>query len=358
MKAQKHEGHYVCACGSADSDAQEVRNQGFDIFTHGHKRTINPFSMVITIIRLRRILKQQNIDALVCHTPLGGFLGRLAGYLAGLNHVIYFVHGLPCAPSQSRVKWTTFFLVEKCLATLTQAFVVMNDYDERLCRDRLARQDAKVCRIIGMGVDLKKFSYQDIEVARTSVQEEFSLVPDTKIIFAVAFLVRQKGIWEFYEAARQISTQRDDVCFMLAGTGPLEKALRKAVHDNNLSHRLIVLGWRNDIDRLMKASDIFVLPTYYFEGLPVSILEAMACGKPVITTHHRGSEDVVVDGTNGFLIPIKQTTPLVNKILHLLGDEQLRQEMGKAGRQRVEQHFELSSCTDKIVEVLERACKK
>ena len=102
----------------------------------------------------------------------------------------------------------------------------------------------------------------------------------------------------------------------------------------------------------------FVLPTYYFEGLPVSILEAMACGKPVIATRHRGCEDVVVDEETGFLVPIKKVTPLVEKILRLLDDEQLRTRMGQAGRERVEQYFELDYCTDKIVEALEKAREK
>ena len=134
--------------------------------------------------------------------------------------------------------------------------------------------------------------------------------------------------------------------------------LSKIVQKNHLEDNFKLLGWRDDIYRLMDLTDIFVLPTYYFEGLPVSILEAMACGKPVIATRHRGCEDVVVDGETGFLVPIKKATALVEKILQLLDDKQSRTRMGKAGRKRVEQYFGLDYCTDKIVEALEKACEE
>jgi glycosyltransferase involved in cell wall biosynthesis len=119
--------------------------------------------------------------------------------------------------------------------------------------------------------------------------------------------------------------------------------------------RVKVLGWRNDIQTLMKCADIFALPSYYMEGLPVSILEAMACGKPVVSTHHKGCEDAVTDGTTGFLVPSRQSGPLAERIATLLGDERLRAAMGRAGRQRVEREFQMADCTRIIVETLEKA---
>ena len=116
-----------------------------------------------------------------------------------------------------------------------------------------------------------------------------------------------------------------------------------------------MLGWRNDIPDLMKAADVFVLPSYYMEGLPVSILEAMACGKPVVTTRHKGCEDAVVDGETAFLVPVKQPAQLAEKILTLLSDSGMRERMGLAGRRRAEERFEMSDCTREVVEMMEQA---
>jgi len=358
MKAQRDNGHYVCACGSDDADAREIKKQGFDVFTHNLKRTINPFSIVITVVRLRRIIKENNIDVLICHTPLGGFLGRLAGYLAGVDCVIYFAHGLLCAPAQSKVKWLIFFLIEKSLAGLANAFIVMNDYDENLSRTRLAGK-AKVFRIAGMGVDINRFSDTNTEREKASVKNEFSISPSDKIMLSVAFLISEKGIWDFFEAAKIICSRRSDVCFMIAGSGPDEENLVNAVKQEGLSSQFRVLGWRTDVQRLMKACDIFVLPSYYFEGLPVSILEAMACKKPVISTFHRGCEDTVSNEETGLLVPIKSPYELSNAIIKLLNDRKLCESMGRKGREKIESVFEIGKCTKEITDIIDSiiSCK-
>ena len=134
--------------------------------------------------------------------------------------------------------------------------------------------------------------------------------------------------------------------------------LRRIVESYHLEDNFKLLGWRDDINRLMRTVDGFVLPTYYFEGLPVSILEAMACGKPVVATRHRGCEELVVDSKTGYLVPVRQVAPLIEKIELLVDDDNLRTSMGQAGRQRIERYFEANYCTERIVEALEKVCEK
>ena len=131
--------------------------------------------------------------------------------------------------------------------------------------------------------------------------------------------------------------------------------MKNKIKDYNLEANFKLLGWRNDIYRLMKTVDIFVLPTYYFEGLPVSILEAMSCSKPVVVTKHRGCEDAVIDGESGCLVPVKQPEALAEKINFLLDKGDVRIKMGQAARLRIEQNFELKLCTKKIIDALEKA---
>jgi len=212
-----------------------------------------------------------------------------------------------------------------------------------------------VFRIPGMGVDLRKFSTDAAPLVRERVARELGIGPEQRIVLCVARLIPEKGVVELVLAADQVCRVRKDVVFLLAGTGPVFDRLNALVRDRQLERSFRVLGWRNDIDDLMKCADILALPSYYMEGLPVSILEAMACGKPVVTTHHKGCEDAVVDGETGFLVPVKEIGPLADKFLALLGDPGLCARMGRAGRRRVEQEFELDHCTRTIVDVLERA---
>lgn len=359
IEAQKKKGHYVCACGSDDSDAQKIKNMGIDFFPHQLKRSLNPFSIIKGIFRIKRILIEQKIDVVVCHTPMGAGVGRIAARLAKTPNIVYFVHGLACVPGQSILTWLVWFCIEKVLGKITDAVLVMNNYDERLCRTHhMVKDTDKIYRIPGMGIDLKKFRDEAVENEREQINKELGIPENSKIVLCIAYLVPKKGVFVFLEAAKEICTRRNDLCFLLAGIGPAMEELKRLCHQYKLEEHFKVIGWRDDINRLMRLADIFVLPTYYFEGLPVSILEAMACGKTVIATRHRGCEDVVVDGKTGFLIPIKQVTALVDKILSLLDNEQLRTRMGQAGRLRMEQYFELDYCTEKIVEALEKACEK
>ncbi len=366
MTMQKKMGHYVCICTSdkpdacigvgETPDAVHLRNAGFEVFSNSLTRSINPLGILKAILVTKRILNEKRIDAIICHNPLGAIVGRIAAWLAKTPHIVYFAHGLSCAPAQGAVSWRLRSWAEKLLGRVTDAVLVMNDYDEKLCKTRhIIKNTNNVFRIPGMGVDLTRYSVNGEEEVKREVAKELSLAEHRKIVLFVGRLIPEKGVFVLTEAAEKICEQRNDVCFLFAGGGTSMDKLKNMVRANHLEDNFRFLGWRDDIPWLLKSADIFTLPTYYQEGLPVSILQAMACAKPVVASQHRGCEDAVLDGITGFLVPVKNATALAEKILVLLDNEQLRLQMGRAARQRVEQHFELNYCTEKIIEALEKA---
>ena len=357
MEAQQRLGHEVVIC-TEGADAEKLRALGFDVFTHGMKRSINPWGAVRAVWHIRQALKSRRVDAVICHNSLAGIAGRIAARLAGTPKAVYFAHGLACGPAQGALNWRVRFEVEKRLAPLTDAILVMNDYDERLARATpLARSADRVFRIRGMGVDLARFAPGPHPELRARLAAELGVDPAGTLVLCVGRLIPEKGVIDFIEAAKLLCAERRDVTFLLAGSGPLLDDLRTRVATAGVGDQVKVLGWRNDIHDLMKASDVFVLPSYYMEGLPVSILEAMACGKPVITTHHKGCEDAVVEGETALLVPVKEPARLAESMRALVSDAGARRRMGCAGRQRVEQVFELADCTREVVETLERAIR-
>ncbi len=358
IEEQKRRGHYVCVCGSDDSDVDTLRDFGIDVFTHNLRRGLNPFNILKAIFYIKKILVEQKIDAVVCHTPLGAGVGRIAAKLARIPSIIYFAHGLPCAPGQNRLTWLCWFIIEKLLGLATDAILVMNRYDENLCKKHRIVSPEMVFRIPGMGVALSRFENVFDKVEQQSVKEELGIPQSGRLVFCVAYVIPEKGIFVLADAARRICSEREDVFFLLAGTGPCQKKLQTIVDDYGLKDNFKLLGWRDDIHRLMGMVDVFTLPTYYFEGLPVSILEAMACGKPVVATKHRGCEDVVVDGETGFLVPVRNADLLAEKIELLIDDKPLCDKMGLAGRLRIEQTYEMTDCTNKIVNVIDKVATK
>ncbi len=359
MQEQVRLGHEVCICTDESAHTERLRQAGFEVFIHGMKRSLNPVGALLAIFRIRRFLIERRIEVLICHNPLGGQVGRPGALLAGTPHVIYFAHGLPCGPAQGPLLWRLLYYAERAFAACTTAIVVMNDYDENLSRvGRLSRDPGRVFRIPGMGVDLSKFSTEPAPQLREKLACELAIEPDQMLVLCVARLIPEKGVVELIETARRICPTRKDVVFLLAGTGPLMEQLRSMVRTYGLERQFKVLGWRNDVRDLMKCADVVLLPSYYMEGLPVSILEAMACGKPVVTTKHKGCEDAVVDGQTGYLVPVKAVGPLVEKLVALLDDPTLRARMGRAGRRRAEQYYEIDYCTQTIVGVLDHAMSR
>jgi glycosyltransferase involved in cell wall biosynthesis len=355
MREQMRRGHEVVVC-TEGADSERLRDLGFEVSTHGMRRSINPLMALRAIWRIRRALRGRRVDAVICHNSLAGIVGRLGAWLAGTPRVVYFAHGLACGPAQGALNWQVRFQVEKRLAPITDAIVIMNGYDERLSRKTpLSKRADGVFRIRGMGVDLSRFVPGAYPEIRARLGAELGVDPAHAFVLCVARLIPEKGVLDFIEAARRVCGTRRDVVFLLAGSGPLLETLRRRVDAAGVGAQVRVLGWRSDINDLMKAADVFVLPSYYMEGLPVSILEAMACGKPVVTTHHKGCEDAVVDGETAFLAPVKQPERLAERILALLADSALRDRMGRAGRRRVEETYEIGDCTNEVVETLERA---
>src|SRR5262245_5965975 len=164
MKAQVARGHEIVICTGDTPDAAALREAGFEVFTHGMQRSLNPGRALGAIATIRRVIREQRIQAVVCHNSLAGVVGRIGASLAGRPRFVYFAHGLACGPAQGALDWQVRFQVERSLAPLTDALIVMNDYDERLGRRTpLAKDASRVFRIPGMGVDLDRFT---IEVPR------------------------------------------------------------------------------------------------------------------------------------------------------------------------------------------------
>jgi glycosyltransferase involved in cell wall biosynthesis len=356
IEAQKKLGHHVSLCVANSPEAGQLRNAGYEVFMHNMQRSLNPVSIFRTTMQIKEVLREQQIEVVIFHNNIAAGMGRIAAWLAKTQYIVNFCHGFSCMPVQNPFLWWAQYWIEKILGRVTDAMLVMNDYDENLCKSHnIIKNTDKIFRIPAVGVDLNRYSVESSEDAKRKLAEELSIPENQKIVLCVARLIPEKGVFVLLGAARKICAKRDDVCFLLAGEGPSMTKLKKSVERNRIEDNFKLLGWRDDVSLLTKAADVFTLPTYYSEGLPVSILQAMACGKPVVATRYRGCEDSVVDYQTGFLVPVKQVDPLVDKISLLLDDKQLRMQMGQAGRQRVEQYFELDYCTKKIVDALEKA---
>lgn len=196
--------------------------------------------------------------------------------------------------------------------------------------------------IKGSGVNLNEFCYTP-EPAEGKIN-----------VILTARMIVEKGVLLLTEAAERLrSTYEDKVEFWLVGgLDDHPGAITKEQLDDACDDKYIKwLGYRTEVKELLQQSHIVAFPSYYMEGLPKSLIEACAIGRPIITTMSIGCKDTVDDGVNGYLIPLKDVDALTDKLKLLIDDAELRQKMGKAGRQKAEKEFSLDVVIEKHLSI-------
>src|SRR3954454_3999826 len=203
--------------------------------------------------------------------------------------------------------------------------------------------------VVHEGVDLGRIDSAPV----AGLREELWLPHGAPIVGNVAALVPHKGQRHLIEAAQLVLPQVPDVRFVIAGEGELRPALERQIHEHRLQKHVPLSGFRPDVLSLHKAFDIFVMSSLT-EGLGTSLIDAMACGKPVVATKVGGIPEVVADGETGFLVQPRDHEAMARALISLLKDEALRKRMGEAGRARARVRFSAERMVQDTLRVYQR----
>jgi glycosyltransferase involved in cell wall biosynthesis len=223
--------------------------------------------------------------------------------------------------------------------------IFQNHDDETLFLENHITDESQSVFIKGSGIDLESYRF----VAQPDDQV-------VKVLFT-ARMVKEKGIIVLIEAAELLRKDYEGrVEFWLCGG--LSKN-PKAIKQNELEQLcdgkyIKWLGYRTDVKELLKQSHIMAFPSYYREGVPKSLIEACAIGRPIVTTESVGCKDTVEDGHNGYLVPVKDSQALADRLRQLIDDEILRIIMGLESRQKAEKEFSIVDVVNKHLEIYER----
>lgn len=300
-----------------------------------HPTGKNPLEELGTFWFLYKLYKQEKPD-IVHHVGLKAILwGGLAAKLAAVKGVVNAVSGLGVMFSlekESRLTRMILAVLRFSHRRKKLIEIFQNHEDERLFVEKRVVTNDQTRFIKGSGVDLKMYAYTP-EPASDKV----------KILFT-ARMVEEKGVWVLVNAAELLRKEYEGrVCFLLCGgLSSNPKAIREEeLNDRCDGNYVQWLGHRSDVPDLLKSSHIVAFPSYYREGVPKSLIEATAIGRPIVTTNSIGCKDTVEDGLNGFLVPIKDSKVLAEKLRILIDDADLRRRMGLNSRQIAERDFSL-----------------
>jgi glycosyltransferase involved in cell wall biosynthesis len=176
------------------------------------------------------------------------------------------------------------------------------------------------------------------------------LDPERLVVGYVGRLEAQKGIEYLLQAAQQVLASKENVAFVLIGEGKLERAARQMLAALGIEGQVLLLGYRTDIPQVLAALDVFVLPSLY-EGLPYTLLEAMAAGRAVVATEVVGNRDLVQHGKTGMLVPARQARALGSTFLHLLSAADERERLGEAAFKAARQRATPDQMAQQVVEL-------
>ena len=283
---------------------------------------------------LKRVIDNGGYDIIHCHTPVGAMLTRFAAKQARKNgtKVFYTAHGFHFYKGAPAINWFLYYPVEKWLSRYTDVLITINKEDYERAKTFSA---GKVYYVPGVGIDLKKFqsSGKLHKQKREWLCAEFGISKDAMILLSVGEVNKNKNHRVVIEALGKL--KQDNIYYVICGRGPLQGEYKILVDQLNISKQVIFAGYRTDVADFYKAADVFVFPSFR-EGLPVSVMEAMASGLPVICSNIRGNTDLIENNVTGL---IANNTPegVAKAISAMQSNENLRASLASAALQKIRQ---------------------
>ncbi|WGU92984.1 glycosyltransferase family 4 protein [Paenibacillus dendritiformis] len=282
--------------------------------------------------QVKRLIERHGYQIVHCHTPVGGVLARLASRRARRQgtQVMYTAHGFHFCRGAPLINWMLYYPVEKLLARSTDCLITINQEDYRLAVRRRFKAK-RIEHVHGVGVSGERF-YPALPEDKASLRERTSFDRNDILLFYAAEFNRNKNHQLLIHALARIRERAPQVRLLLAGEGALLEACQSVSVKLGVDRHVHFLGYRNDIPDLLRMSDIAVSGSLR-EGLPVQMMEAMACGLPVIATRNRGHLELVCDGRNGYIVPPQAAEQLAERIATLAASPDLRESMGRESLQ-------------------------
>ena len=312
-------------------------DQKFDIAFHRspfHQKNLSAYR------ELKSLIQTNDYEIIHCHTPMGGVLTRIAARNARKfgTKVIYTAHGFHFCKGAPIVNWLFYYPIERMLAHATDCLITINQEDEDLAlRHRFPA--GYIEHVHGVGVDSQKFQPAAIK-EKNELRSAYGYQPDAYLMFYAAEFNKNKNQQLLIRSLVHVKGQTPNARLLLAGTGPLMEQCRRLAVDLGVDDIVDFLGYRDDIDSLLKQCDLAIASSLR-EGLPVNIMEAMACGLPVVASDNRGHRELVHHDENGWIVPVKDERRMADCIIRLAQDDALGIQAGKAGRRMIEQQYSI-----------------
>lgn len=303
----------------------------FDSHTY---RSVTAFrDNAIALRNMNKIMTDNDIELIHCNTPVGGLIGRLCGKKHHIKTIIYTAHGFHFYKGAPLVNRVVFKMAERIMAHWTDVIITMNQEDYETARTFKLRNNGKVFKVHGVGINLS--DYQNIYTDRVKKREELGLKENDIVFVSAGDIVPRKNYKVAIEAISKAKLQ--NVHYLICGVGPEMDKLRRRVKELGKESVVHFLGFRKDIKEVFSISDAFLF-TSKQEGLPRSLMEAMAIGLPVVASNIRGNVDLIKDGVGGFLCEANDVEGFTRAIDTICENRSLREKMASVNSETIQEY--------------------
>ncbi|MBZ5749708.1 glycosyltransferase family 4 protein [Metabacillus rhizolycopersici] len=306
---------------------------------------------------LKAIIDKNDYKIIHCHTPMGGVLTRLAAKQARKHgtKVFYTAHGFHFCKGGPIMNWLLYYPIEKVLARYTDCLITINEEDYNLAISHRFRA-GEIEHVHGVGVDTERFKPIDKELKHER-RKRLGYKEDDFLMFYAAEFNKNKNQQFLIKALAKIKDSIPNARLLLAGEGVLQDTCKKLASELGVDHMVEFLGYRNDIVNLLPMCDVAVASSLR-EGLPVNIMEAMACGLPVVATENRGHNELIVNQYNGWTVSPGNINDMAKKIILLANEQHLIKTLGDNGRERIEKTYSVNTILNEKSHLYERFMKE
>lgn len=314
-------------------------------------RSIGDFKHIILSYRqIKSLCQRENYHLIHTQTPIGGVITRLAAKNVRKKGttVIYAAHGFHFFRGAPVKNWLLFYTVEKLVSKYTDILITINREDYHAAKTFYSK---KVCYLPGVGIDLKK--YQEEPGDAGGLRRSLGLKESDFVLISVGELSKRKNQEVLIRAMAKIPD--DNVKYVIVGMGELEKVYRSLIKELHLQKRVVLVGYREDIPELLQMSDVFVFPSLQ-EGLPASVMEAMAAGLPIVCGRIRGNTDLVTDGKEGILVDPRDSQAFAKAIMEIRENPDKGAVYGENAKKKI-QGFCVEVVNEKMRKIYENVYK-
>ena len=271
--------------------------------------------------QLKKLIQENNYEIIHCHTPVSGVLTRFAARKNKNTTVIYTAHGFHFFKGAPLLNWLIYYPVERFCARYTDKLITINKEDYGRAKQFKLRKNGKVYYVPGVGINLEKI--QNLKVDIKQKKKELGISKNIPILLSVGELNKNKNHEAVLQALSKLKEK--NFIYLICGRGVLKEYLERKIQELHLENKAKLLGYRSDVIKILKTADLFIFPSKR-EGLPVSVIEAMAAGLPVIASNVRGNRDLIAKENLFEPDNINEITSLIEKRLDDMKKNGLRKE--------------------------------